>query len=123
MYRDIGVLYIRGSVADSSQRKYMSSFRSWLKCRGLMTATPYFSGDTPLSDMVRALVDFAAWCCAPEGNKVGTIKRKIAAAQYFHRVEVGMELPTESPLLERMFSEICRAYAVAGTKARVRRPV
>ena len=73
--------------------------------------------------MVWALADFAAWCCAAEGNKVGAIKSEIAAVKYFHRVEVGMELPTESPLLERMFSEICRAYAVAGTKARVRRPV
>ena len=76
-----------------------------------------------MSDMVWALVDFAAWCCAAEGNKVGTIKSKITAVQYFDRVEVGMELPTKSPLLERVFSGISRAHAVAGTKSRVRRPV
>ena len=34
-----------------------------------------------------------------------------------------MELPTKSPLLERVFSGISRAHAVAGTKLRVRRQV
>ena len=33
-----------------------------------------------------------------------------------------MELPTKSPLLERVFSGISRAHAVAGTKSGVRRP-
>ena len=73
--------------------------------------------------MVWALVDFAAWCCAAEGNTVDTIKTKIAAVQYFHRVEVSMELPTKSPLLEHVFSGIFRAHAVSGTKSRERRPV
>ena len=123
MYRDIGVQYIRGSVAESSERTYASGFRSWTKFRGLTSAVLYFSEDTPKSDMVWALVDFAAWCCASEGNKVGTIKSKIAAVQYFHRVKIGMELPTKSPLLERVFSGISRAHAVAGTEKRVRRPV
>ena len=101
----------------------MSYFTSWIKFRALTSAALYFLVDTPLSEMVWALVDFAAWCCAAEGNKVGTIKSKIAAVQYFHRVEVGMELLTKSPLLERVFSGISRANAVAGTKSRVRRPV
>ena len=91
--------------------------------RGLTSAALYFAGDTLVSDMVWALVGFAAWCCAAERNKVGTIKSKIAAVQYCHRVEVGMELPTKSPLLERVFSGISRAHAVAGTKSRVRRPM
>ena len=34
-----------------------------------------------------------------------------------------MELPTKSPLLERVFSGMSRAHAEAGTKSRVRRPV
>ena len=34
-----------------------------------------------------------------------------------------MELPTKSPLLERVFRGIPRAHAVAGTKSCVRRPV
>ena len=123
MYRDIGVQYIRGSVADSSQLNYVSSFRSWIKFRGLTSAALYFSGDTTVSDMVWAVVEFAAWCYAAEGNNVGTIKRKIAESQYFHRGEVGMELPAKSPLLERVFSGTSRAHAVAGTKSRVRRPV
>ena len=63
-----------------------------------------------MSDMVWALADFAAWCCAAEGNKVGTIKIKIAAMQYFHRVEVGMELPIKSPLMEHVFSRMSRAH-------------
>ena len=123
MYRDIGVQCIRGSFADSSQRTYVSSFRCWIKGRGLTSAALYFAGDTLVSDMVWALVGFAAWCCAAERNKVGTIKSKIAAVQYCHRVEVVMELPTKSPLLERVISGISRAHAVAGTKSRVRRPM
>ena len=123
VYGDIGIQYIRGSVADSCQRTYVSYFRSWIKFRGLTSAALYFSGDTPLSDMVWALVDFAAWCCAAEGNKVGTIKSTIATVQYFHRVEVDIEPPTKSPLLERVISGISRAHAVAGTKSRVRRPM
>ena len=122
MYRDIGVQCIRGSFADSSQRTYVSSFRCWIKGRGLTSAALYFSGDTPVSDMVWALLDFADWCCAVEAKNVGTIKSTIAAVQYSHRVEVGMELPTKS-LLQRVFSSISRAHAVAGTKWRVRRPL
>ena len=76
-----------------------------------------------MSDMVWALADFAAWCCAAEGNKVGAIKSEIAAVKYFHRVEVGMELTTKSPLLERVFNGMSRAHSVAGTKSRARRPV
>ena len=97
-------------------------FRSWIKFRGLTSAALYFSGDTPVSDMVWALLDFADWCCAVEAKNVGTIKSTIAAVQYSHRVEVGMELPTKS-LLQRVFSSISRAHAVAGTKSRVRRPM
>ena len=60
MYRDIGVQYIRGSVADSSQHTYVSSFRSRIKLRWFTSAALYFSGDIPVSDTVWALVDFAA---------------------------------------------------------------
>ena len=120
---DIGVQHIRGSVADSSERTYVSSFRSWTQYRGFTSAALYYWGDTPVSDMVWAVVEFAAWCYAAEGNNVGTIKRKIAESQYFHRGEVGMELPAKSPLLERVFSGTSRAHAVAGTKLRVRRQV
>ena len=47
VYGDIGIQYIRGSVADSCQRTYVSYFRSWIKFRGLTSAALYFSGDTP----------------------------------------------------------------------------
>ena len=114
----IGVQYIRGSVAEAFECTFVSSFRSWIKFRGLTSTAWDFSDDTPVGDMVWVLV--TAWCCAAEGNKVGTIKSKIAAVQYFHRVEVGMELLTKSRL-ERVFCGMSRAHAVAGTKARVRR--
>ena len=118
---DIGVQHIRGSVADSSERTYVSSFRSWTQYRGFTSAALYYWGDTPVSDMVWAFVDFVACCCAAEGNKVGTIKSKIPAVQYLHRIYVSMELPTKSPLLECVFSGISWVHAVAGTKSRVRR--
>ena len=81
----------------------------------LTSAVLYCSGDTSVNDMFWTLVDFAAWFSAAEGNEVGIIESMVAAVQYCHRVEVGMELPTKSPLLERVFSGTSRAHAVAGT--------
>ena len=122
MYRDIGVLYIRGSVADSSQLNYVSSFRSWIKFRGLTNAVLYFSGDTPVSDMVWALVDFAAWCCAAEGNQVGTIKSKIAIAILSSRRGrhgAPDQITTAGTRVQRDISGSCSSWY----ESRVRRPV
>ena len=123
MNRDIVVQVIRESVADSSHRTYVSSFMSWTIFRVLTSAALYCSGDTSVNDMFWTLVDFAAWFSAAEGNEVGIIESMVAAVQYCHRVEVGMELPTKSSLLEHVFSGISRAHAGAGTKTSVRHPV
>ena len=40
---------------------YVSSFRSWIKSRGQTCTAWYSSDDTPVSDMVSVLVDFATW--------------------------------------------------------------
>lgn len=70
-----------------------------------------------------ALVDFAAWCCASEGNKPKTISGKLSAVQYFHTVEVGVHLPTKSPLIRRQLQGIKLAHLAAGSEKRLRLPV
>ena len=76
-----------------------------------------------LVDQVQALIEFAAWCCASEGNLAKTISGKLAAVQYFHRVDAHMELPTASPLINRELKGIARLHVIAGTPRRVRLPV
>ena len=40
------------------------------------------------------LIEHASWYCEADGNLVGTISGRLAAVQYFHRLEAGLELPT-----------------------------
>ena len=46
---------------------------------------------------VWALIDFESWRNASNGNQAGTISSKLAAFQYFHRVDVRIELMIRSP--------------------------
>ena len=48
---------------------------------------------------VWVLIEYASWRCEAEGNLAGTISGKLAAVQYFHRLEAGVELPTPAPCL------------------------
>ena len=68
-----------------------------------------------------ALVDFAAWCCASPDNQAGIISSKPAAIQYFHRVDVGIEMSIWSPLSESVLQGISRSKV--GTRPRVRLPI
>ena len=70
-----------------------------------------------------ALVDFPAWCCASQDNYAGSISSKLAAIQYLHRVDVGIELSTGSPLIERVLQGISRSHTLARTRPRVRLPI
>ena len=70
-----------------------------------------------------ALVEFAAWCCASEGNRPSTISGKLSAVKYFHVVEAGVELPVESPLLKRLILGITRAHLKADLHRRYRVPI
>ena len=53
----------------------------------------------------------------------GTISRKLAVVQYFHRLEAGVELPTTAPVLKSALKGIARGHVAAGTPRRVRPPV
>ena len=70
-----------------------------------------------------ALVDFASWCCASERNLANTISGKFAAVQYFHRLNVGVELPVTAPVVQCALKGIARSHVAAGTPRRVRLPV
>ena len=70
-----------------------------------------------------ALIEFASWCCASEGNLANTISGKFAAVQYFHRLTVGVELPVMAPVVQCALRGIARAHVTAGTPRRVRLPV
>lgn len=68
-----------------------------------------------------ALIEFAAWCFEA-GNMSGTIAGKLAAVQYFHRIEAGVEIQTSSPLIKSALRGIARSHAEAGTRHRIRLP-
>ena len=68
------------------------------------------------------LIEYASWCCKAEGN-LGTISGKLAAVQYFHRLEAGVELPTTAPVLKSALKGIARGHVAAGTPRQVRLPV
>lgn len=123
MFRNIGIQYIRSSVAVSSERTYLSGFRSWSTFRCLIQRDRYLRLCDSEEIKLWALLDFAAWCSASEGNQACTISRKLAAVQYFHRVEVGVELPTRSPLIKSALQGISRSHALAGTASRGRLPM
>ena len=65
-----------------------------------------------------ALIDFAAWCCASQDNQAGTISSKLAAIQYFPRVNAGMELSIRSLLIKSVLQGISRLHTLAGTRPR-----
>ena len=69
------------------------------------------------------MIDFAAWCCASQDNQAGSISSKLAAIQYFHRVDVGIELSIRSPLIKSVLQGISRSHTLAGTRPRVRLPI
>ena len=52
------------------------------------------------------LIDFAAWCCAPQDNGAGSISRKLAAIPYFHLVDVGIGLSIRSPVTKSVLQGI-----------------
>ena len=53
----------------------------------------------------------------------GTISGKLAAVQYFDRLEAGVELPTTAPVLKSALKGIARGRVAAGTPRQVRLPV
>ena len=70
-----------------------------------------------------ALVDFAGWCRALQGNQAETISSKLAAVHFFNRLTVGFELPMQSLFVKCALQGISRAHAATGTPRRVHRPV
>ena len=72
---------------------------------------------------VWVLIEYASWCCEAEGNLAGTISGKLAAVQYFHRLEAGVELPTTAPVLKSSLKGITRGHVAAGTPRQVHLPV
>ena len=48
---------------------------------------------------VWALIEFAWWCCAPEGNLANTIARMFEAVQYFHRLRMEWAYRSQLPWL------------------------
>lgn len=73
--------------------------------------------------MVMQLVEFAAWCCASQGNQAGTISGKLGAVRYFHTVDVGVELPRDSLLLKRQLDGIRKAHVLLGSSRELRLPI
>ncbi|CAN0306981.1 unnamed protein product, partial [Laminaria digitata] len=116
--------YIRGSITVSSRRTYASGFRSWRIFRSLAGhSSPYINEKDSGFVKVMALVEFAAWCCAAEGNQPSTIRSKLSAVQYFHTTDVGVELPIDSTLVQRQLQGMKRAHTEAGVGKRVRLPL
>ena len=64
-----------------------------------MSSDKFLRRDASLEEMSWALIDFAAWCLESKGNLASTISGKIAAVQYYHRVEVQVEIIATYPLL------------------------
>ena len=77
----------------------------------------------PEEHKVWVLIEYVSWCCEAEGNLAGTISGKLAAVQYFHRLEAGVELPTTAPVLKSALKGIARGHVAAGTPRQVRLPV
>ena len=102
---NIGLQYLRNAVAVSSEQTYASGFASWSRFRRLMWRDQYLRADATAEDNELAIVAFAAWCSASQGNQAGTIASNIiiiiyiyiSAVQYFHRLEHRLELPAQSP--------------------------
>ena len=72
---------------------------------------------------VWVLIEYVSWYCEAERNLAGTISGKLAAVQYFHRLEAGVELPITPPVLRSALKGIARVHVAAGTPRQVRLPV
>ena len=70
-----------------------------------------------------ALVNFAGWCSASQGNQAGTTSSERTAVQLFHVLAVGLEIATQSLFVKRALQRISRAHAATGTPRGVRRAV
>ena len=123
LYRSFGHQYLRRSVARSSERTQASGFRSWCTFRGLTAQDRYLRPCESEEAKVWALIDFAAWCWALQDNQAGSTSSKLAAIQYIHRVDVGIELSIRSPLIKHVLQGISRSHTLAGTRPRVRLPI
>lgn len=75
------------------------------------------------AERAQALVAFVAWCSSAQGNLTGTISGKLAAVQYFHRVERHRDLPIAAASVNRALKGVEKAHVEFGTKRRVRIPV
>jgi len=60
------------------------------------------------------MIDFAAWCFKE--------KRKLAAKQYYHRIQVHIEVASTSPLVKCALRGIERLHVAQGTRSRARLP-
>ena len=110
------------SVAPSSHRAYTSGFRSWAAFRGLIGEAEYFDAAVSDTDKIQELLEFVAWY-ASEGNQAGTRAKTLSAVPHFHGINIQMELPTSSPLINRALKGVTRLHVAAGTPKGVRYPI
>ena len=107
-------------VASSTRRACESGRRSWDKVCRLMHYEKCMKPSDSEEHKKWVLIEYASWCCEAEGNLAGTISRKLAAVQYFHRLEAGVKLPTTAPVLKSALKGITRGHVAAGTPRQVR---
>ena len=116
LYRHLGLQYVEGSVAGSTRRAYESVGRSWRTFRRLVGYQEYLESSDSESRKAWALIELALWCCASEGNLANTDSGKFAAVQYFHRLQVGVELPATTSVVQCALKGISR-YPCSGGNA------
>ena len=68
-------------------------------------------------------IEYVSWCCEAKGNLATTLSGKLAAVQYFHRLEACVELPITAPVLKSVLKGIARGHVAAGTPRQGRLPV
>ena len=66
------------------------------------------------SEWIQTQIALATWCCSSECNQVGT---KLAAMQFFHGIDEGVELPTSSLLTKRALRGMAKSHVAAGYPA------
>ena len=91
--------------------------------RGLTAQGWYLRPFEPEEAKLWALIYFAAWWCASQDNQAGSISGTLAVIQYFHRVDVVIELYIRSPLIKSALQGILRWHTLAGTRSPVRLPL
>ena len=89
--RNIDLQYARNSVERLSERTYASGFASRTKIRRLVGRGQYLKLDADEGINELALVDFAGWCSASQGNQAETSSSKQAAVQLVHVLAVGFQ--------------------------------